>query len=536
MGEKRKVLIADDEFRIGMLVKALIQWETLNLECVDIVNNGEDAYRVICEKHVDIVITDIRMPRMTGLDLVAKVKETNKAFPFIVISGYKDFEYAHKALQYDVTAYLLKPIDGDELNSALAKICSELEVKAHEKDQEEIYLRTIQDKERLVRKNLLSDLIDGKDSVIHGLAEESEFNLEHMVARVLDIKLDCRQIEKTEKKQNHITMEKVVFIVTDGLGPVVRDAILCEKPNMHLYCLLVYPPELSKQAKNKVSMILGDIQKYLLGFERYRVTIGIGVEAGSMEGILTSIQSVQHAIKSRIKLGTGRLIYAENLRDLPPDAVKNYLRGSKENFEASLDIYAPEKMQNCLNHMFEDLAEGKTVDWSCGYDIADKCARWFFDWVEDHGEECEDLFESLSEKINHCCTTNELQKALTDDLLAYLGGFREIQEVKSKKPIRQAKQYVQKHCGEKIVLEDIADLVGLNPVYFSVLFKKEEGINFSAYLVNVRMDAAKELLVSSNETIAAIAEKVGYKDIRYFSRLFTKMIGIKPVIYRKLYS
>jgi len=113
---------------------------------------------------------------------------------------------------------------------------------------------------------------------------------------------------------------------------------------------------------------------------------------------------------------------------------------------------------------------------------------------------------------------------------------REAIEAESAKPVRQARQYINEHYGEKIVLEDIADIVGLNPVYFSVLFKKETGINFSAYLVNVRLEKAKEMLCSTNETIAAVGESVGYRDSRYFSQIFTKTVGVKPVLYRKLHS
>jgi len=86
------------------------------------------------------------------------------------------------------------------------------------------------------------------------------------------------------------------------------------------------------------------------------------------------------------------------------------------------------------------------------------------------------------------------------------------------------------------VLEDIANMVGLNPVYFSVLFKKETGMNFSNYLINLRMEKAKNLLRSTNDTMEAIADSVGYKDTRYFSQLFTKTVGIKPALYRRLHS
>lgn len=109
-------------------------------------------------------------------------------------------------------------------------------------------------------------------------------------------------------------------------------------------------------------------------------------------------------------------------------------------------------------------------------------------------------------------------------------------EAESARPIRQALQYIEDHYAEKLTLEELADIVELNAVYFSVLFKKETGINFSSYLVNVRMEKAKEILCSTNETIAAVAESVGYKDSRYFSQVFTKTVGIKPALYRKLHS
>ena len=85
-------------------------------------------------------------------------------------------------------------------------------------------------------------------------------------------------------------------------------------------------------------------------------------------------------------------------------------------------------------------------------------------------------------------------------------------------------------------MEDLAEIVGLNPVYFSVLFKKETGINVSAYLLNIRIEKAKEFLCNTNETIAAIGDRVGYKDSRYFSQIFTKQVGVKPALYRKLHS
>ena len=125
---------------------------------------------------------------------------------------------------------------------------------------------------------------------------------------------------------------------------------------------------------------------------------------------------------------------------------------------------------------------------------------------------------------------------VADEYARTIDLMREAAESESAKPVRIAKAYIDEHYGDKIVLEDLAELVSLNPVYFSVLFKKETEMNFSSYLTHVRMEKAKELLRTTNETIAAVGAKVGYKDSRHFSQTFTKTVGVKPVLYRRLHA
>ena len=120
--KKRSVLIVDDEFHIGILIRKLVHWEELGMECMDVLNNGEAALRMIREQNPDIVITDVRMPKVNGLDLIKAARDAGMRTCFIIISGYKEFEYAHKALAYGVEDYILKPVSEQELNDTLGKI------------------------------------------------------------------------------------------------------------------------------------------------------------------------------------------------------------------------------------------------------------------------------------------------------------------------------------------------------------------------------------------------------------------------------
>ena len=149
MEEKKKsVLIVDDEFRIGMLIKKLIHWSELNMECMEVLDDGEKAVQMVHEKNPDIVITDIRMPRVSGLDLIRIISEENKTNThFIVISGYKEFEYAHQALAYGVENYILKPVNEEELNDSLKKIAQKINA------QNDFELKKKEFQETIVKSN-----------------------------------------------------------------------------------------------------------------------------------------------------------------------------------------------------------------------------------------------------------------------------------------------------------------------------------------------------------------------------------------------
>lgn len=143
----RTILIVEDEERIAQLIRKLIHLEELGLSCTGIAKNGQEGYETIMKDRPDIVITDIRMPRINGLDLIEMVRQQHPEVRFIVLSGYKEFEYAHRALQYEVDGYLLKPINEAELNETLGRIVGMLDAReeAHEAGLDDIpqYLEVV---------------------------------------------------------------------------------------------------------------------------------------------------------------------------------------------------------------------------------------------------------------------------------------------------------------------------------------------------------------------------------------------------------
>lgn len=136
----------------------------------------------------------------------------------------------------------------------------------------------------------------------------------------------------------------------------------------------------------------------------------------------------------------------------------------------------------------------------------------------------------------HCLPVNALFTCLLDFMLTKVNQMIALREEDSVRPVRLAKQYIHNHYQEQITLEEVSDYVGLTPAYFSVMFKKETEIGFAKYLINERIEGAKDLLRESTLSVADICRKVGYNDPKHFTRLFEKNVGVKPAVYRKLYG
>ena len=532
--KKSRVLIVDDEFRIGMLINKLIHWNELDMECVDVVDNSEKALKIIQEEDVDIVITDIRMPRISGLDMISMVKNMEKGVKFVVVSGYKEFEYAHTALQYGVEDYLLKPINEKELNDVMKKISVE-NLNKYNQSLEKIKLEeTITRSRHIIKRDFLKNIIDKEDTFD---VNDSTNMLVGEIYRGIDIKLDYVDYNKYDNRQDKMTVEKIVSLVETSLKKNVSEVFLCEKDNLHIYGLFSYDYSKSKDIRNSINSLLSEINDYLMGFEQYVVTIGVGTERSDFSEIRFTIKESNKAICNRIKIGTERIIYAESITFTKNnDQIEKLTADQKLAITNSIKSYSKDGIFNIIDKIVLDIRTNKNGDISYCYNLVENLITFFFENEDVQPDNFSDLERNIKSKCQHCYTLEMLSYLLKSSLGSVIDESREAMEAESSKPIRQAQQFIEEHYSEKIVLEDFTEVVGLNSVYFSVLFKKETGKNFSSYLTSVRMEKAKEMLCNTNETIAAIAYNVGYKDTKYFSQAFTKNVGVKPALYRKLHS
>lgn len=533
----RKLLIVEDEERIGQLIRKLIHFDELRLECQGVANNGQEGLDMILQGRPDIVITDIRMPKINGLDLIEMVRRQYPNIRFIVLSGYKEFEYAHRALQYEVDGYLLKPINEAELNETLRRIVGTLDAKKQADSEAQRMQQEVQESRQIIRRDFLRTIIEQEENgELEALPQDESFPVEMTgdLFRGIDIKLDSPNPEDISRKEEKRIAERVISIVEKNLDGCAQEVLCCEKEALHIYALFNYRTDCSREIRSAVSEILSQIKEYLLRFEQYEATIGVGMEKTRFSETRISIREANRAVQNRIGLGCGRLIYAESLKDLPPG--ENPSRSTAGTLQTMMEDRRPKDAARLVRQLFDEYTAKEQVDYSLCYEMAEDLIRLLYDWLEKEAGDMAKNRRQVETRCQHLNRVEALRDYLAQEYTRCLTMMEEAARSESAKPVRIAKAYMDEHFSEKIVLEDLAALVDLNPVYFSVLFKKETDMNVTSYLKQVRMEKAKELLRTTNETIAAIGDQVGYRDSRHFSQSFTKYVGVKPALYRRFHS
>lgn len=310
--EKLKVVIVDDEERICQLIQALINWEEMGLQVEGMAHNGIDACEVVRKVRPDILITDIRMPGCSGLELIEKVKKTCPELEIIVISGYAHFEYAQQAIKFGVGHYLLKPINRAELTETLEKLKQRIRERRESERDKEVLIQKAQKNESHMRSEFVLALFDGnveKDmgNVLPEILEETyHIYLKPGILQAFCLKMDCEE-RALGNSSVDVLMEKAKEILERNL----KDK--CLEMAMELrdfYCFGFvnyesrYQEEIRRVLKNSLSQI--EVQKAIFG--QVDFSMALGSPGREIEDLYHSARETQKLICQRLVKGSGRLL------------------------------------------------------------------------------------------------------------------------------------------------------------------------------------------------------------------------------------
>ena len=541
MSERKiSVVIADDEERICRLITALGEWEALGMEVIGTAANGPEALKLLSEKPTDILITDIRMPGLTGIELIEQARELSPAIRFVIISGYAEFTYAQQAIHFGVEDYLLKPINKNQLNETLQRIAGKLlgeEARKQELTQKE---ELVESRILEVRNSLIRDLLidHTKRLTKEELTEKYDFRGQGEIYCFLLVKLDiARKVAGEMDGDSELAAgeaflwEKVRTILSTQLKELAPQRILYLQNHL-LYGLLNFREKDEEAVREALRNSVNQFGSLKGIFRSGRLFLALGSSVRYTEDLGRSLESAEKAVGERLLKGEGRLLTLREGRSTLYE--KKPLDAYSKMTSAALENYDEEGLLQAARSLWE---EGTGTEGICGYELLAliKQAGYMLVMRLDLPDGMGRLTEYYRE-CDNCSTASQLLEALERFSSSLLTSVMQSREDDTLRAIRQAKRYLANHFSEQITLEEVSEQSGLSAPYFSTLFKKETGTGFAKYLMGLRIDAAKEMLRESNLSVAQICQRVGYNDVKHFTKVFEQTAGIRPAVYRKLYG
>ena len=529
-----KILIIDDEESITRGIKAMIERGNIRYAEIRAASNGRDGLEELRAFQPDIVITDIRMPYLDGLELIAQVHRDGPKRPaFVIISGYDDFSYAKRAIKYGVKEYLLKPIVKEEFLQLLRHITEELDdnVQRHEAE----LVKNMQSK---VGVELLKEKYF--NSLVHGTYYDENVLARQLLQLGVDLSPDRFKVLVAEyrivdqdswKGLDELDRVALKEAVDAGVAAIINGFWSFYDSDFRLVILLVNSESFLIEAHLK--KVADQINRILNAHLPVATFFGVG---GSVRGLSNVQKSYQEALELalyKIFREPGGIVYT---KDAEAEEGKACLPVNFLKLLSELELGMEKNVGLMLDEYFNQLAfhKGPIARLVSFYDEFNK---YMYDYFTEKGIDFGAIFEPGEDDFRDLDAFWSLEQ-----LKAYLKGYLvkiadAISSYKSNSPdrkiIEQIIRYMRENFDKEINLNIVADHFGKNNSYLSVLFKKETGQNFLDYLTAIRMEKAKELLAQNRYKIQAVASRVGYSNAKHFCMVFKKMVGVSPTQYRE---
>lgn len=531
-----KVLIADDEKHVRDAIKMLADWDGHGVTGILEASDGQAAVELIAEESPQIVMTDMRMPRMDGTKLLEWIKDNRPDVKTIVISGYDDFELVRHTIRSGGLDYILKPVDPDALNEALEKA---VEAVRKEALQDRLSTRQNMELNRMrphYADKLLTDLIGGpggKEELARQLRDE--FGLPDSAA-------SCRAAVISAAQLDHEVLDKfgqMPELLYFTLINICNEVLMSGQKGIAFHHLgrpeeivmLLWDETMPHQA------VLENIRQGIDLTLRRQVHIGAGSCLPFPQGIAASYQEARLALWRRNALSGSGWLHGDAPQ--PPKPLR--LSSHEESFRLAALSGSAEKIGAAVDAWMSRVGELGAVtpeqleQWNAEWDWMLKQWMDHNDSPSQDGPEKDALLE-LPRSLPldpQGRLSFPLWKAQYEGRLTAASRILTQRHSRENHIIYDIASYLENHYAEDISLQDMAARFFLSREYISRRFKQEFGVNISDFLAGVRIEKAKLLLLNPQLRIAQVAEMVGYQDEKYFSKVFKKQEGQTPNEYRK---
>ncbi len=501
-----KILIVEDEVRIREGIVKLLSRAGSGYEVVGEAGNGLDGLRMVKDLRPEVVITDIRMPDMDGLEMLTEMAGAGLRTKAIVLSAYSEFEYARTAMRLGVTEYLLKPIAYNEFMQALENVSFQIEKEKQEKPEQ---VGTAE--------QIFYSIISGKMTADRE-TEEYLLNRYHIRADERMILLTAYLGENGDTKETQRYFRHV-FSAYQGL-----DYYILESSYRNSLTVILRGYENAKDLERWVQ------QQILLQSPR-KIAVG-WVEAAGLNLLGEAFSLVYPYLDWNISLNNEVLICYPGIRNVQT-ASCIYPIDLEARMKAAICAGDEEKEKALMREFHDTFRDGKVY---APKEIKESYVRFLWNIIviaKDVGKL--DAQQIDQQTLLYRIMNAKLVEELLDASSFVLGEMAKAEESDNitHLTVKRIKSIIHEFYQTGITLDEISRKLDMTPEYLGTLFHREVGMTFSSYVKSYRISKARELLVGTNLRLYEIAEQVGYSDTKYFSRIFKEITGQLPTEYRK---
>jgi two-component system response regulator YesN len=516
MSKAMSILVADDEHLVRKGIRHLLA-DQPDYRIVADAANGQEALQKARELKPNIVILDVKMPVMDGLETLKELNQLSPGSKTIILSGHNDFTFAQQALKFGANDYLLKPTNLQELMAALERAKTHI---LEDKDTQ----NTLSNGMSAITEQFYVSLLRNELPATEISEKLRSLKVEEKSASVLLISFDDRYRLKSEKSEQEY--RRLCLDMKQRIKALLDKELQRPIPVLHLdylECVVVYFSSQKPEARSLAKMILAKVKG------EYPFTVAVGSKR-SLPLINESYRDAREKIKNRLLIGGKRVISetAGTTTEQTP-----YPEEIEKLITKAIRFGDCEQVQAAVKSMFETVAGhlSSPEAWThLSYHLLELAYSVLTD-LEVFSNERISLFEKSGE-IPNLTSAEDIRYFVTRNLTDIAALIRSMNTGPSI-AIRKAISYINDNYADRIALQDVAQYTCLSPNYLSQLFKQETGRSFLEYLTHCRVEAAKKLLVQSNLTISEIAFKLGYDMPSYFSEVFKKSEDLTPSQYRK---
>ena len=529
-----KVFLVEDEFVIREGIKKNIDWEGHGYQFVGEASDGELAYPMIKKEKPDIVITDIRMPFMNGLELSNLIKKEMPWVEIIILSGFEEFEYAKEAIKLGVAQYLTKPISGDDLLKELDAISVKIEENKREREIREKYLAEMKEDTVNDRKLFFEKLVTGAESAVDLIqhAEKLELNVSAIYYNIMLTNMQASAHNQAEFSSRLVNIEEEIEGIIDEDYIIMFDRDLEGKA-------FLFKADTKEQLDEIIKEFCEKSKEIFDKYEEIRYFGGIGECAERLRDVPHSFETANKAFTRRFFTNESSFVTSSELSDRDI---------SEDKFDVeTLDVKQLDRSKIKEFLKFGDGAETEYFvdEYLAGFGINAIKSQIFRQYI------IMDVYFSVAEFVGSLSSENidqslsgfkpdlvRIEEESRSYIISIINKGIELREGNvsghNTDVVDSVKRYIDdNYADDELSLNTLASHVNFSPNHLSMVFSQQTGSTLIKYLTDYRMTKAKELLKCTNKKSSEISLMVGYKDPHYFSYLFKKTQGVTPTQFRE---